>query len=318
MNLDSVACATRGYPFKVWGFGESIAMEALLAAGGDHASFAADLLGNWAAAVSPLRCGPLAHVVPGVPLLQLHAQRPAPILLERALELAAVLANTTVGRHAARIHRPDLHGWEHAVWVDCMHLDGPFLTLLSACTGDRGWAELGGVLLLSHARILQDERSGLFAHGFDDQAGRANGVHWGRGQGWALLGLTDTLDHCPNAEIAQRLAALVAGLADTEANSGAWHTVVDDSKTYIEASVAAFVALGVGRAIKRAQVPQAYTPLAARALDAMRRGIDTDGRLQGVSDATPVGHTTADYGRRPCGVFPWGQGPALMALLEHA
>ncbi len=273
MNLDSVACATRGYPFKVWGFGESIAMEALLAAGGDHASFAADLLGNWAAAVSPLRCDPLAHVAPGVPLLQLHAQRPAPILLERALELAAVLANTTVGRHAARIHRPDLHGWEHAVWVDCMHLDGPFLTLLSACTGDRGWAELGGELLLSHARILQDERSGLFAHGFDDQAGRANGVHWGRGQGWALLGLTDTLDHCPNAEIA---------------------------------------------AIKRAQVPQAYTPLAARALDAMRRGIDTDGRLQGVSDATPVGHTTADYGRRPCGVFPWGQGPALMALLEHA
>jgi unsaturated rhamnogalacturonyl hydrolase len=175
--------------------------------------------------------------------------------------------------------------------------------------------------LLSHARVLQDERSGLFSHGFNDATGRPNRVHWGRGQGWALLGLADTAPALPSesparAEAVQRLGAQIAGLAATEAEPGVWHTVVDAPETYLEPSVGAFVALGVHRAIRAGLVGDEYDALVSRAMSTITAAVAPAGELLGVSDATPVGDDAAHYGARGRGVFPWGQGPALLALLE--
>jgi unsaturated rhamnogalacturonyl hydrolase len=320
--LDALADTTARYPFRVWGFGESIAIEALLASGGVHQAFAADLIERWARQAPPLIDDPLAHVAPGVPLLTRYEATGEPTLQARARELAALLAATRRGLHGARIHRPDLAGWEHEVWVDCMHLDGAFLARLGELSAEPGWTELAAELLLSHARVLQDERSGLFSHGFDDAAGRANAIHWGRGQGWALLGLVDTAhalppEHPARAEIAQRLGALIAALAAAEVPPGRWHTVVDDPETYLEPSVSAFVALGVGRAVRHRMVPAGNRALADRAWAATVAQITPEGALAGVSDATPVGYDAAHYGTRCRGVFPWGQGPALLAGIER-
>ena len=318
-----VAQATARYPFKVWGFGESIAMEGLLAAGGEHRAFATRLIQRWARDTGPLGEDPLAHVAPGLPLLEVYVATGEEQLLRRARELADLLAATTQGANEVRIHRPDLAGWEHEVWVDCMHLDGPFLAWFGGITHEPAWQDLAADLLLGHARVLQDERTGLFSHGFDDSSGQPNGVFWGRGQGWALLGLTDTLrnlpaDHQSVEEIGQRLRSQVAGLACTEAAAGTWHTVVDQARTYLESSVSAFVALGLRRAMRATQISADYEQLADRARAATLTAISVDGELTGVSDATPVGADAAHYGSRGLGVFPWGQGAALLDLAEQA
>jgi unsaturated rhamnogalacturonyl hydrolase len=315
--VDRVSAATMRYPFKVWGFGESIAIHGLLAAGGDSQTYAVNMLRRWAESARPLADEPLAHVAPGVPLLELYRLTAEGQLLDRALELATVLAATVTGRHGARLHRPDLPGWEHEVWVDCMHLDGPFLAHLAQVTGDQHWADLAASLLLAHARVLQDERQGLFSHGFDDASGQPNGVFWGRGQGWAMLGLGDTLaalpeNHPARDEIVQRGQALADGLRRTEADRpGCWHTVVDAPHTYLEPSVGAFVALGMAGVA-------GDIALARRALVATERGINAVGELTDVSDATPVGSSVDHYAHRGHGVFPWGQGPALLALARAA
>jgi rhamnogalacturonyl hydrolase YesR len=322
--ISRLAAATARYPFKQWGFGESIAMEALLTAGGEPGDLAASWISGWVSGHAPLRTDPLAHVAPGVPLLILaeRATGHRDAVIACAKELAAILETSLVGRHGAQIHRPDLAGWEHEVWVDCMHLDGPFLAHLARVTGERRYADLAAAILLSHARVLQDERTGLFSHGFNDATGRPNRILWGRGQGWALLGLVDTAAQLPDghatlAEIRQRLDALVHGLAASEAEPGAWHTVVDAPETYMEVSVGAFVALGIGRAVRHGLLPGPWTDLADRAWQATARRIAPDGSLPGVSDATPVGTDAVHYGARPLGVFPWGQGPALLAAVER-
>jgi len=314
--IDRLSAATMRCPLKVWGFGESIAMHALLVAGGDARTYAVHLLRRWAKSTAPLSDDPLAHVAPGVPLLELYVQTGEDRLLDRALELASVLEATVTGTHGARLHRPDLRGWEHEVWVDCMHLDGPFLAQLALVTGDERWADLAASLLLAHARVLQDDRSGLFSHGFDDASGKPNGIFWGRGQGWALLGFGDTLqalpgNHLTRLEIAQRGRALADGLRSTETEPGCWHTVVDAPWTYIEPSVSAFVALGI-------TLVSGDLDLGQRAHEATQRGINGAGELAGVSDATPVGSSVEHYAQRGRGVFPWGQGAALLALQRTA
>jgi rhamnogalacturonyl hydrolase YesR len=202
-----------------------------------------------------------------------------------------------------------------------MHLDGPFLCRLAQFDSSQPWLDMGVELLLSHASVLQDEPSGLFSHGFDDATGRPNGAFWGRGQGWALLGLVDTLSVLPSghasvAEIRHRLEALVERLRAYEVEAGRWHTVVDAPRTYLEASVSAFVALGIGDAVRLGVLSSRWQALADRALHATRSGLNAQGQLVGVSDATPVGCDVAHYAERPTGVFPWGQGPALLALLH--
>jgi rhamnogalacturonyl hydrolase YesR len=281
---------------------------------------ATDLITRWAHSASPLGTDPLAHVAPGVPLLELYSDSADQRLLDRAVELARVLEATPHGQHGARLHRPDLAGWQQTVWVDCMHLDAPFLARLADVSGDRHWSQLAVDLLLGHSRVLQDSSTGLFSHGFDDASGRANGVFWGRGQGWALLGLVETARILPDeTEIRDRLTAQVNGLVATESNDpGQWHTVVDHTETYLEPSVSAYVALGVGRAVRDGLISNEHWPLVTRALAATRAALDDYGALRGVSDATPVGHDAAHYAARPRGVFAWGQGAALLAVLEEA
>jgi rhamnogalacturonyl hydrolase YesR len=86
----------------------------------------------------------------------------------------------------------------------------------------------------------------------------------------------------------------------------------------LEPSVSAFVALGVAQAVDQQVLPASMQALAHRALVATVAGIDASGCLTGVSDATPVGADTAHYGLRERGVFAWGQGPALLALVRAA
>ena len=319
MDPQVIAAALARLRYKVWGFGESIAMEALLRSGGAPADFAANLIRTWAHEHPPLVTNPLSHVAPGVPLLMEWDRTGDPALMRRALELGELHARLKIGRHGARTHRPDLAGWENEVWVDNMHLTGPFLARLGAATGDAHWHDLATDLLLSHARVLQDA-DGLFSHGFNDATGEANRVFWGRGQGWALLGLTDTLawlppDHEARREIGERLGALVDGLARTESAPGLWRTVVDQPETYIESSVGAFVALGVGEAVARGQANPGHGAIAERARAGLARFFNAAGEFTGTSDATPVGLDAAHYAARPLGVFAWGQAPALLALL---
>lgn len=320
--VDAVAGETSRTHFQVWGFGESIAIEALLASSNPSRMRAVTLLEGWAERPR-FAADPAAHVAPGVPLLQLAADGDERgTLRRRADELAEVLRATRRGRYGARIHRPDLAGWEHQVWVDCMHLDGPFLAAHASFTRDMTWADAAADAVLGHARVLQDEMSGLMSHGFDDLTGTRNGVHWGRGQGWALLGLADTAAHLPQdhparREIVDRLTSLLDALARTDDGSGRWHTVVDNDDTQLETSVSAFVALGAARAARHQLVDARFRPMATRAL-ATTVACISQGRLMGVSDATPVGTTARDYDVRPTSVSAWGQGPALLALLEEA
>jgi unsaturated rhamnogalacturonyl hydrolase len=115
----------------------------------------------------------------------------------------------------------------------------------------------------------------------------------------------------------QRLAGLVDGLAATEVEFGQWSTVVDHPETYLEPSASAFVALGVGRAIRSGFLDATGDELAARAWRAASDRVAPNGTLPAVSDATPVGATVEHYGSRPRGVFPWGQGPLLLAAIER-
>jgi unsaturated rhamnogalacturonyl hydrolase len=208
------------------------------------------------------------------------------------------------------------------VFVDCLHFDPPFLVALGVVTGEQALLEEGARQALGYVQLLQAE-SGLFDHFVLQGSTRTYGPGWGRGQGWALLGLLDVLDELPakhpcREELADAAARLIGSMIRLQRDDGHWYAVVGDARSGDETSTAAFMAAGMLRAARTSLCGDQARAASHRALDAALEATDTDGILSGVSAAVNACTTPSHYAHVPRGfVVPWGQGPLALALAER-
>ena len=309
------------YRYKVWGFGEDIALRGLYQLGRvlpepRFTSFVTDLLRPWAASGAALTNAD--HVAPGVPLLLLYQDTGDDVFLQAAVRLGQLYASFP-RVDGIPVHRPDLVPWQAHIWVDCMYADAPFLVRLGLVTGEPRWIEMGIEHIGAYAVVLQTG-AGLFHHGYDTSA-KTRSLHaWGRGNGWAMLGLIDTLevlprDHPAFSRLHDRLVRQAEALARHQDKTGLWHTIVDDPASPLETSTAAFFAAGIWAGIRLGLLDKGLDGVAQRAFAAALERVAGDGTLTGVSEATPIGDRD-NYCRRATGMYPWGQGPLLVAILE--
>lgn len=311
------------YAYKVWGFGEDIGLRALLehadAADDDEARrFVADLVRPWCVARTELTNAD--HVAPGVVMLDLHQQTGDDVYLAAALRVAE-LHRWFPRVDGVAVHRPDLLELSSLVWVDCVALDAPFLARLARVTGDAEWLELGLATLDAYLNVLRDSSRPLYRHGYDVAAGSRSPCLWGRGNGWAMHGLADTLAELPDGHTARKdlvvtLREQVDELAALQHPGGLWHTILDDDTAPLENSTAAFYASGVMKAQRLGllELDPSLDDMVDRAVAALLAAVEPDGGLL-ISHATPIG-SPATYRNAPTGVFPWGQGPLLLTLIE--
>ncbi|HYM05134.1 MAG TPA: glycoside hydrolase family 88 protein [Terriglobales bacterium] len=308
------------YRYRVWGYGEWIALEGLLAAAricenSRYLGFVEGLVAGWISKREQLI--PADHVAPGVVLTELYALTGREVYLERALALGRLLLDSPRSSRGARLLRPDAN--QH-VYVDCLYSDPPLFCRLAQVTGDRVWFEQAAGYALEFWNALVDARIPLLYHGYSDVSGDHIGLLWGRGAGWALLGLADTLTGLP-AGIEGRdtlladFRSLASALRDLEADTGDWHTVLDHPETYLEASIACFVCAALRKAMRTGLLDSSFDECARRSWEACTRSISGAGQIL-VSEATPEGDL-ASYQSLRLGVYPWGQGPALRAIEEQ-
>ena len=327
--LPRVADCTMRWPFRMWGFGEGIALRGLLAA--YRATRQAEYYGFVRALLRAYLARGVAktneeHVAPGTELLLLFEETGETDLLTAAQKLAALNALFPANKFGARMHRPDMPGWRKQLWVDCLDVDAPFLVRLGRITDDAGYIEQGLGEILGYTRALQvettDEDAGLFWHGYEMDCGN-NGQLWARGNGWALMGLVETLKLLPQSSVArqelgERLWRLCHALKRHQHHDGLWHTVITQTETYLESTLAVMAAFALREAFAAGLLSEdEFGEMERNARAAAHRCINEEGALALVSDATPVGELKM-YATRPFGVFPWGQGPLLLMLAQEA
>jgi unsaturated rhamnogalacturonyl hydrolase len=308
------------YQYRVWGYGEWIALEGLLAAAriGDnprYLGFVEGLIAGWISKREQLI--PADHVAPGVVLLELYGLTGREIYLKRALALARLLLDSPRSSRGARLLRPDAN--QH-VYVDCLYSDPPLFCRLAHITGDRYWFQEAADYALAFWNVLVDARVPLLYHGYSDALNNHIGLLWGRGAGWALLGLADTLTDMPAGingrdSLLANFRSLAAALRDLQADNGEWHTVLDHPETYLEHSIACFVCAAFRKAMRAGLLDFSFEECARRSWSACTSAISEAGQIF-VSEATPEGDL-ASYQALGLGVYPWGQGPALRAIEEH-
>ena len=153
------------YRYKVWGYGEWIALEGLLAASrltnnGQYAGFVEGLVAGWISKREHLL--PIDHLAPGLTLLELYVQSRFEPYLERALALAGLLLDSPRSSRHARLLRPDA---SPHVYVDCLYSDPPFLCRLGHITGEKMWFHEAAAYAQEFWDVLVDQTWQLPYHG---------------------------------------------------------------------------------------------------------------------------------------------------------
>jgi unsaturated rhamnogalacturonyl hydrolase len=333
------------YPFECWRYGDSIGFEALIAAtsvtgDGRYLGYAYGAIKSWIPRARPYTFWD--NTAPGNAMCLVHGQFGDGAILAAATELAAYLrSRRRVGDVFAAFEQTPLHVPSSGesldaeaqallddpgagVFVDCVHFDAPFFTHLGRITGSAELVAEGVRQACGSIDILQDGETGLFAHYYLEQNQKLYGIGWSRGQGWALLGLLDVLEHAP-ADVAQRdrivtaVRRLASTLARTQDDSGHWRGRIGDPATPLETSAAFFFATGIWRGVKLGVLDADLEPTAAKAWTAGLSRVSGDGAIDGVSAEVWPSPADSHYRSVPtrAGV-PWGQGPFLLAALERS
>lgn len=338
-----------GYPWKLWFWGDSIGVEGLLDASevtgdGKYAGFVYGLFKGWIPRME--HRSRFEHTAPGAALVRSYTITHDPSLLKAARAHADYLNAFRRSKSGCPIHyedvafnlAPELPSTRHrlqkrmiaesakypippepCVFVDSVHFQGPFLAALYSVTGEERYLKQAESTIGPQVELLWDEDDHLFHHFWVEKSERRNGVFWGRGNCWALLGMLSTLEYLPSRDpLSRRLKRIVvkqaskmAGLQDP---SGDWHTVLDDPGAYLESSIAAFVTSGFTLAIKNGWLPDSYQKVVELAWHATWRHLKKDGLFAGVSYETHPNFTAAHYRNMPRdAMVPWGQGPFLAA-----
>jgi unsaturated rhamnogalacturonyl hydrolase len=320
-RIARVARKTLDYRYFLWDWGEAIAIEGLLVAGAgtgepEYYRWVSRKIDQWIER-SPEPFWP-DHVGPGAALLAYYRHSHQAPLLAYARALAAHLERLPRARTGARLHRPDKPDIAHLVWVDSMQTDAPFLCVLAHVSGEDRYHDQAAEHLAGQVASLQDEKTGLFHHCYSDESGRTNGVAWGRGNGWAALGLAGTLLRLPRGHarwswLADRFRGQVDALLAAQDPSGAWPTVIDQPGAPLEASTTAMLAHALAVGGEAGVLDERARRASDLAWAHVAAAVDDAGVVQGVSQRTPPRPDPESYEARPLGGFyPWGQGPWLL------
>jgi len=315
------------YDFTVWFWGDAIAFDGLLEAadllGFDSArEFCLRYLKRWS--VKPLTW--IDHLTPGRALVRAFNQTHDADLRTGITKLEHWLLEVVPRNSAgAPLFQPDQPAYRTNVWVDALYHVPPFLAVLGSEQADRFDEAL--FMWKTHVDALSSEHGPFLAHSRDTGGRVLRGYGWGRGMGWALLGMVDTLELLPATH-----PGYVAALAqfqkfsecvlEVQDRSGFWRTLLHEREAYLESSTAAFFGATFTKALRLGLLQGArYADATERAWGAMISRIDVEGSFFGVSACTWAGTAPDDdvsmYKALPTEVNVWGQGSALRFAAER-
>ncbi len=254
----------------------------------------------------------------GHSLLSLYKATGEEIYIEKATEMAEFLKNDAV-RFADGIFQhtvnSETYTFPEQAWVDTMFMAGYFLLRIGTHLGREDYIADGLLQYHGHERLLQDDATNLYYHGWDNLArSHMSSVFWARGNAWAALTMARALElvdvhHASFMIIEGSLRDQLSALVRLQDESGLWHTVLDDPDSYLETSGSAGIAAAL---LSRGRL---YNKYVNRSIPGILSRIKEDGTVTDVSAGTAVMRDVQGYkDTSEKRIQGWGQGLALVFL----
>jgi rhamnogalacturonyl hydrolase YesR len=203
----------------------------------------------------------------------------------------------------------------HNEFSDSIFMGTTIAAQAGALTGERKYFDLAARHLAFMQR-LDLRADGLYRHQ------PATDAAWGRGNGFAAIGLAFTLsefprEHPERAALLRSYRAHMAALLGFQNRDGLWRNVVDHPGAYPEFSATAMIGFAMQRGLRRGWLDDdapAYRAAVARAFAAVNARSGSDGTFVDVCESTARIETLEGYLRREAILGTDARGGA-MALL---
>jgi rhamnogalacturonyl hydrolase YesR len=204
------------------------------------------------------------------------------------------------------------------LWCENMFMSATLLGRAGKLGEKPEYYDLLARTLTQYAAKLQ-QPTGLFQHAADAP------FCWGRGNGFASLGLMEALtylpaDHPKRAEILAIYRKQMTALKGVQTPEGTWREVIDHPESYREITATAMNLASMARGIRLGWLDKSFQPVVDRAWSGLSARIGDDGGLADVCTGTGAGPTLRYYYERPAifGPDDRGGGMSLLAALEVA
>ncbi len=214
---------------------------------------------------------------------------------------------------------------EGELWIDTLFMAVLFLNEMGHRYQRQDWCDEALKQVLIHIKYLYDKKTGLFYHGWsflrNDNFG---GIYWGRGNAWFTFGIIEylegaksTLSKGTKEYILDTYVAQVNKLMTLQdEKTGLWHTVLDDTTSYLEVSGSAGIAAGVLQGIRYGYLDSSYKEAALKAIRGICKAVNSTGTITGVSAGTGIGMDAQHYKDIIIAPMAYGQSLGLLALVE--
>jgi rhamnogalacturonyl hydrolase YesR len=205
----------------------------------------------------------------------------------------------------------------HDRYSDSVFMGTTILAQAGALTGERRYFEMAD----RHLRYMQKlvlRPDGLYRHRSDADAA------WGRGNGFAALGLALTLSELPRnapgrAHALESYRNLMQALLPLQSRAGLWRNVVDHPGAFAEFSGTAMIGFALQRGLARDWIGgRTHRQAVERAWQAVNARVSESGSLVDVCESTANLTTLEQYLRRAAilGQDPRGGAMAMLFATE--
>jgi rhamnogalacturonyl hydrolase YesR len=203
-------------------------------------------------------------------------------------------------------------------WTDDMFMMSTILARSGRLAGRERDLDHLAATLISYAGRLQRE-DGIFVHFTEGR------VPWGRGNGFAALGLTEALTSLPpqhrlRARLLEIYTKQMNGLRRMQAPDGMWRQVIDEPGAYREESATAMTLTSMARGVRLGWLDKSFRPTIDRAWRGLAAHVTSDGGIVDICTGTGSGKDLRFYLDRAAlnGYDDRGGAMALLASTEIA
>lgn len=233
----------------------------------------------------------LDDIAPGQLMLMLYGETKDVRYKAAALELAEQLKSQprVIGGEGGFWHKEI---YPNQMWLDGIFMDCPFMARLGAMTDTPSYFDEVARQIEVMAEHAQDGKTGLLYHGWDASkkekwANPETGLSknfWGRGIGWYLAGIVESLDYLPAAHperekliaILRKAAAGLAAVQDPD--DGLWYQVLDQpgrAGNYHEASASSMFVYVLARGAMKGYLDARFGEVARKGYEGILRELIT-------------------------------------------
>ena len=190
------------------------------------------------------------------------------------------------------------------LWGDDLYMSVPYLARRWAITGNEKYQTDAIAQVKNFTGYLYNDKNELMYHCRYHNLNRTGVAHWGRANGWMVLGQCELLDKLPDGHpdknfLKDVLIKHLLGLAKFQNERGLWHQLIDKSDSFEETSCTAMFCYGFAHAINAGWLEDIYSSVAIAAWDGLLKYIDNEGYVDNVTTGFNIRQDLPYYYNRP-------------------